>query len=90
MKTRSLRRRREKILVFIDKYDIIIKMVGLAQMVRASDCGPEGRGFNSHTPPQIYDCGYSTAVSISVFQTEDWSSTLHTRTKFDTGLGAVW
>lgn len=53
MKTRSLRRRREKILVFIDKYDIIIKMVGLAQMVRASDCGPEGRGFNSHTPPQI-------------------------------------
>ena len=26
-------------------------MVGIAQMVRASDCGPEGRGFDSHFPP---------------------------------------
>ena len=32
-------------------------MVGLAQMVRASDCGPEGRGFNSHIPPQIKNAG---------------------------------
>ena len=30
-------------------------MVGLAQMVRASDCGPEGRRFNPDIPPQI--CG---------------------------------
>ncbi len=28
-------------------------MVGLAQMVRASDCGPEGRRFNSDIPPHI-------------------------------------
>ncbi len=28
-------------------------MVGLAQMVRASDCGPEGRRFNSDIPPQV-------------------------------------
>ena len=28
-------------------------MVGLAQMVRASDCGPEGHRFNSGIPPQI-------------------------------------
>ena len=27
-------------------------MVGLAQMVRASDCGPEGRWFDSSIPPQ--------------------------------------
>ena len=47
-------------------------------MVRASDCGPEGRRFDPDIPPH---CGYSTAVSISVFQTEDWSSTLHTRTR---------
>ena len=26
-------------------------MVGLAQMVRASDCGPEGRRFDSDIPP---------------------------------------
>ena len=28
-------------------------MVGLAQLVRASDCGPEGRRFNSDIPPQV-------------------------------------
>ena len=28
-------------------------MVGLAQMVRASDCGPEGRRFDPAIPPQI-------------------------------------
>lgn len=27
------------------------KMVGIAQLVRASDCGPEGRRFNSDFPP---------------------------------------
>ena len=26
-------------------------MVGIAQLVRASDCGSEGRGFESHHPP---------------------------------------
>ena len=28
-----------------------INMVGLAQMVRASDCGPEGRRFDPDIPP---------------------------------------
>ena len=28
-------------------------MVGLAQMVRASDCGPEGRRFDPDIPPHI-------------------------------------
>ncbi len=27
--------------------------MGLAQMVRASDCGPEGHRFNPGIPPQI-------------------------------------
>ncbi len=27
-------------------------MVGIAQLVRASDCGSEGRGFESHYPPK--------------------------------------
>ena len=26
-------------------------MVGIAQLVRASGCGPEGRGFESHYSP---------------------------------------
>ncbi len=28
-----------------------IKMVDVAQLVRASDCGSEGRGFEPHYPP---------------------------------------
>ena len=28
-------------------------MVGLAQMVRASDCGPEGRRFDPDIPPHL-------------------------------------
>ena len=30
-------------------------MVVLAQLVRASDCGSEGRGFEPHTPPKTPD-----------------------------------
>ncbi len=44
-----------KTLAFQDKYDIIGRMVGLAQMVRASDCGPEGRRFDPDIPPQVYN-----------------------------------
>ena len=28
------------------------QMVDLAQLVRVPDCGSEGRGFESHIPPQ--------------------------------------
>lgn len=28
-------------------------MATVAQLVRASDCGPEGRGFESHQSPQF-------------------------------------
>lgn len=28
-----------------------LKMVSVAQLVRASDCGSEGRGFESHRSP---------------------------------------
>ena len=48
-------------------------------MVRASDCGPEGRRFDPDIPPQ---CECSTAVSIQVFQTWDEGSTPSTRTIF--------
>ncbi len=60
-------------------------VVGLAQMVRASDCGPEGRRFNSDIPPQEIPqvtCECSTAASMQVFQTWDESSILSTRTKY--------
>ncbi len=30
------------------------QMVRLAQLVRASDCGSEGRGFETHISPQGY------------------------------------
>ena len=30
----------------------VLKMVDVAQLVRASDCGSEGRGFEPHLPPK--------------------------------------
>ncbi len=30
---------------------MMLYLVGLAQMVRASDCGPEGRRFDPDIPP---------------------------------------
>ena len=35
---------------------VSIKMVGIAQLVRALDCGSRGRGFESHYPPHIMGC----------------------------------
>ena len=32
-----------------------VNMVDVAQLVSASDCGSEGRGFDSHHPPQKRD-----------------------------------
>ena len=34
-------------------------LVGIVQLVRASDCGPECRGFKSHYPPHLFIQGYS-------------------------------
>ena len=40
-------------------------MVGLAQMVRASDCGPEGRRFDPDIPPhRKYSILRNTIFSI--------------------------
>ena len=41
-------------------------MAGVAQLVRASDCGPEGRGFDSHLPPH-YNIGVSPSVKAPDF-----------------------
>ncbi len=32
----------------------VLETVNVAQLVRASDCGSEGRGFESRLSPQIY------------------------------------
>ena len=41
--------------------DIHIRMVGIAQLVSASDCGSEGHGFESHYPPSfLLMCLYDT------------------------------
>jgi hypothetical protein len=42
-------------------------MVVLAQLVRASVCGTEGRGFEPHIPPQVFksSSGFRTAFFVS-------------------------
>ena len=38
-------------------------LVGIAQLVSASDCGSEGRGFESHYPPSLLGMmGYRQGV----------------------------
>ena len=46
-------------------------MVSLAQLVRASDCGSEGRGFDPHTSPSEEMSAtpplfYYTEISVAV------------------------
>ena len=43
-------------------------MVGLAQMVRASDCGPEGRRFNPDIPPHAPAPGIYYELGTEVSQ----------------------
>jgi hypothetical protein len=39
-------------------------MAGVAQLVRASGCGPEGRGFETHRSPQIHKVTMITLLNI--------------------------
>ena len=42
-----------------------IYMVDVAQSVRVTDCGSEGRGFESHLPPQVNKpCNVSCEVFL--------------------------
>ena len=41
-----------------------LNMVDIAQLVSASDCGSEGRGFESHYPPQK---NRDTLLGVSFF-----------------------
>ena len=40
-------------------------MVGIAQLVRVSGCGPEGRGFESLYPPQKNRLLYEACIFLS-------------------------
>ena len=37
--------------LFLERISAKLHMVDIAQLVSASDCGSEGRGFDSHHPP---------------------------------------
>ena len=39
-------------------------MVNVAQLVRASDCGSEGRGFEPHLSPRFFDYMVSVAQLV--------------------------
>ena len=42
-------------------------MVGIAQSVRAPDCGSGGRGFESHYPPHFFRAGVSPSGKAQDF-----------------------
>jgi hypothetical protein len=50
-----------------------LQMVVVAQLVRASDCGSEGRGFEPPHPPQIYPGNFPgffiLSFSVHLFST---------------------
>ena len=42
-------------------------MVGIAQLVRVSDCGPEGRGFDPHFPPKERQSRFQMEAAFFIF-----------------------
>jgi hypothetical protein len=42
-------------------------MVVVAQLVRASDCGSEGRGFESRHPPKVKKAGFFSCPELVTF-----------------------
>ena len=43
----------KKYITFVTRFGNRIEMVDVAQSVRVTDCGSEGRGFESHLPPEF-------------------------------------
>ena len=41
-------------ITFAIAFEKVINMVTIVQLVRASDCGSECRGFESHLPPENF------------------------------------
>ncbi len=64
-------------------------MVVVAQLVRVSVCGSEGRGFESHHPPKSSDenlsffCFYKQKINKAIRKSDSLDyKTLHQQTKF--------
>lgn len=64
-------------------------MVVVAQLVRVSVCGSEGRGFEPHLPPQSSDenlsffCFYEQKINKAIRKSGGLDyKTLHQQTKF--------
>ena len=60
----------------------IHKTVDVVQQVRTSDCGSEGRGFESHLPPQAFSrCSLSASYKIrNPSYAKFWRKLRHFRT----------
>ena len=65
-------------------------MVGLAQLVRASDCGPEGRRFNSDIPPHIVQISARRCFFDGIYREEGADFAGSTLFVFDVEVDAVW
>ena len=50
----------EKSPIFAADFRETEQMVGVAQLVRVPDCGSEGRGFESHLPPQAKEVHWAS------------------------------
>ena len=48
-------------------FSAVATMVIIAQLVRASDCGSEGRGFESHWSPDSFTRFFLLSVLASLF-----------------------
>jgi hypothetical protein len=46
----------------------------VAQLVRASDCGSEGRGFETHHPPSFLDTSFFMEVVAQLVRASDCGS----------------
>ncbi len=55
-----------------------MNMADVAQLVRATGCGPVGRGFETHHSPHMR--GRRITANIPAFQASDESSILSART----------
>ena len=49
------------IIIFAPAKQVLANMVGIVQLVRATDCGSVCRGFESHYPPNFF----KTALALS-------------------------
>ena len=57
------------------------KMVAVAQLVRASDCDSEGRGFEPHHPPKFNQVNNLSILCLEIFS-GNIKNTFHSNRSF--------